>query len=157
MSAFAGQVEGAAAGECGIGPFVETGPEFDEFGDAGGAFGKDRADDLLMAEAGSGIEGVAHMQFDGVVRSPHGCDAALGPIGVGVGPVLLGDDGDATEACGAEREGKAGHAGPENEEIEPVRGGGIGHGNQWEWGLPVPHIPHEEGVPEQEGASPEPP
>lgn len=154
MPAFPREVETPSIGVGRVGILVETGAQFDEFGDPGGAFLKDGADDVLAAEAGAGVEGVPDVEFDGVVGSPDRSNAALGPVGVGVGAVLLGDDGHGAVAGGTEGKGQSGDAGAKDEEVEGARGGGMGHRlsgwPQWEWGFPVPQRPQELGVPEQD-------
>jgi hypothetical protein len=122
MTAFAAQIQFAAAVDIAFGKFHA---EFDQFGDAGGALGDDGAHDLLMAEAGAGGEGVAHVHFDGVLLAGDGGDAALGVVGVGFGAGFLGGNGDAPQMGGLQREGKAGNAAAQDQEVKLLHEGMI--------------------------------
>ena len=55
----------------------------------------DRADDRFLAQAGAGLQRVAHVQLERILLARDRGDAALGVVGVGLRAVLLGDDGHA--------------------------------------------------------------
>ena len=77
VTAFAPEVElVAASGKLAL---VEGYTEVDEFADARGAIGNDRADDLFVAQSGAGIERVAHVQLEGVLAAGDAGDSALRP------------------------------------------------------------------------------
>ena len=82
------------------------------------AFLDDRADGGFLAQAGAGLERVAHVQLEGVLLAGDGGDAALGVVGVGLGAVLLGDDRHAPMRRDLQGEGKPGDAAAEDEKIK---------------------------------------
>ena len=93
-------------------------PEVDQFFDARGAFLNDRADDGLFAQASASPEGVAHMQFEGILLTGDCGDAALGVIGVRLGAIFLGDDADATALRHFQRERQPSNPTAEDQVIE---------------------------------------
>ena len=101
---------------------LEGDPQFDQFADPGRAVFHHQPDHVLMAEAGAGTQGVLDMQLEGIFGGQHRGDAALGQVGGGIDPGLLGDQGDLTQARGLQGEGEAGNAAADNQEI-----GGLGH------------------------------
>lgn len=105
MATFFAEVEFASSAGEGDFAFGEAHAEFDQFGDSCGAFFDDGADDEFFAETGTGFEGVADVHFARIFFAGDGGDAALGVIGVGLGAVFLGDDGDAAVIGDLESEG----------------------------------------------------
>ena len=75
-------------------------------------------DDVLVAQAGPGGQGVAHVDFDRVLLAGDGGDAALGVIGVGLGAGFLGDNGHAPQRRDFQGEGKPGDAAAQNQKIK---------------------------------------
>ena len=75
VAALAGQRELAGLG------VVEDRAQRDQLAHGVRALGDERADGLLVADAGAGDEGVAQVLVGGVTRSERGGDAALRPLG----------------------------------------------------------------------------
>ena len=75
-------------------------------------------DDVFVAQAGPGRQGVAHMDFHRVLLARDGGDAALGVIGVGLGAGFFGDNGDAPQRRDFQGEGKSRNAAAQNQEIK---------------------------------------
>ena len=118
VAAFLAQVELPSAVFARSVALRELHPKIDQLGDAVRAFLDDGADDALVAKARAGFEGVADVHLEGVLLAGDGGDSALGVVGVRLGAVLLGDDGDAPVARDLEREGKSGDAAAEHEIIK---------------------------------------
>ena len=95
VAAFSSQVQ--LAGAVGEGDFAlgKLHAQFDQLGNARWAFFDDRADRRFLAQPGAGLERVAHVRLEGVLLARHGRNAALGVVGIGLGAVLLGNDGHA--------------------------------------------------------------
>jgi len=90
--------------------------------DGRGSLRDDGADDVLAAEAGAGVEGVGHVELDRVAflaktRRQHRGDAALGPGGVGIERLALGQNDDRTMSGGPDGEGETGDARADHQEV----------------------------------------
>jgi len=83
---------------------VEARAERDELADALGPLVHDHVDDVLVTESGAGLDGVAGMRLEGVLRAPDRGDAALRVGGVALVGAILGEDGHAPGVGDAERE-----------------------------------------------------
>ena len=75
--------------------FGKVHAQLDEFRNARRAILYDRAHRRFLAQAGTGLECVAHVQLEGILFARDGGDAALGVVGIGLGAVLLRDDRNA--------------------------------------------------------------
>lgn len=71
---------------------VEVDSPFQQFPDGSGAFLHDRADDLFIAQPGSGVQRVRDMVLERVVMVPHGGYAALRLRGTAIQKFSLGYD-----------------------------------------------------------------
>ncbi len=124
VAALAGQQDLAGAG---VG--VEAGAGRDEAAHGVGALGDERAHGLLGAQAGAGHEGVLEVLLGGVTLAEGGRYAALGPAGGAVVEAGLGDDGDPGAGGGAaQRDGEAGDAGADHDDVgvdRPAGGGRV--------------------------------
>ena len=97
---------------------IEVDAEFHEFGNAGGSLGDDGANDIRVAKPGSGLEGVADVEFERILVAHHAGNPALGPSGVGVRRSALGDKRDTALVGGLQSERESGDAAAEDDEIE---------------------------------------
>ena len=88
--------------------------EFDapghQFRDPRRSFRDDEPDDILMAQAGPADKRIGDVILEGVAAVMNGCNPALGIVGVRFELLFLGDDGDAAEFGGPDREAEAGNA-----------------------------------------------
>jgi len=99
MAAFATEVRPP------VGAVLELHAPGDELRHAGGSGLDDMAHDIHVAETVARGQGVLDVAVEVVGLIGDAGDAALGPVGVGLGTRLLGDDGDGTTAAGeVERE-----------------------------------------------------
>ena len=71
---------------------VEVDSPFQQFPDGSGAFLHDRADDLFIAQSGSGVQRVRDMVLERVVMVPHGGYPALRLRGTAIQKFSLGYD-----------------------------------------------------------------
>lgn len=83
-----------------------------------------QSNDVLMAEPGSGAQGVLDVQGERIIRRQHGGDAALGQIGGGVHLGLFGDNGHRSQARSLDGKGKPGDAAANHKKI-----GALFHGH----------------------------
>ena len=97
---------------------VEMHAKSGQFGDAGGAFGDDRFDDLLAAKSRAGRESVLDMEVEGILVAHHASHAALRPGGVRVRCRAFRDKRHRAFLRGFQCEGEASNAAAENDEIE---------------------------------------
>ena len=81
-------------------------------------------DDLAIAQAVAGDQRVLDVLLEAVVGREHRGDAALGPVGVGVGRPLLRDHDDAAVLGGEEREVEPGDSRSDDEVVGLER---LGH------------------------------
>ena len=121
VAAFLAEVQFARAVGAGNLPLGELHAQLDQLGDARRAFLDDRADRRFLAQAGARLERVAHVQLERILFARHGRDAALGVVGVGLGAVLLGDDGHAPVRRDFQRKGKPRDAAAEDQKIKSAR------------------------------------
>ena len=98
-------------------------PSVDQLADARGAFLDHQLDHALVAQAGAGLDGVGGVRGGRVVGVPDRGHAALGPVGVGVIQRALGQQRDAALTGGLEREGHAGDAAADHQEVEVAHAG----------------------------------
>ncbi len=113
VSALTGQQDLA-----GLGVGVEAGAGGDEAAHRVGALGDQGVHGLVGAEAGAGDEGVVQVLFGGVALAERGGYAALGPAGGAGVEAGLGDDGDLLAGGGAaQRDGEAGDAGADDDDV----------------------------------------
>ena len=96
--------------------------QFDQLGNAGGALFDDRANGLLFAQTGAGLEGVAHVQFEGVLLARDRGDAALGIVGIGFGAIFLGDNGHPPVRRDFQGKGQPANSAAQDQEIEFLHG-----------------------------------
>ncbi len=93
------------------------------------ALGDQGAHGLLVAEPGTGHQGVGEVLLGGVAGPQGGGDAALGPAGGAVVEHRLGDHhGPQAGLAGVERDGEAGHPGADHDDVggRGPAGGGSG-------------------------------
>jgi hypothetical protein len=76
-----------------------------------------QADDLLITDAGTRVEGVGYVGFDAVALMLYGRDAALGIIGVALVEGAFRDQGDAEVFGQAQGQAEAGGTSANNEDI----------------------------------------
>src|SRR5712671_5606416 len=81
-------------------------------------FADNSAHDIFPAKARAGFESVAHMEVERIVLGHDSGDAALRIVGVGLGALFLGDDGDRSNARDLERKRQPGNPAADDEEIE---------------------------------------
>lgn len=118
VPAFASEVVGAgrAAARTAFAGKFEA--EVNEFLDTRGGVADDLTDDAAVAQSVASGEGVGHVFVKIVGLRRDGRNAPLGVVGVGVGFVLFGQDGDGVPGAGAlEREAKAGNAAADHQHI----------------------------------------
>ena len=101
---------------------LEGDAELDQFPDPGRTVLHHHPDHLFVAEPGPGTQGVLNVQREGILRGQHRGDAALGQVGGGVNPGLLGDQGYPAQPRRLQGEGEAGNAAADNQKV-----GGLGH------------------------------
>ncbi len=123
VAALAGQRDLAPGGR------VEVGAGLDQPADRVRPLGDQGPHRALVAQPGTGHEGVVEVLLGGVALAERGGDAALGPAGGAVVEQGLGDD-DRTEPGGgaAQGGGQAGDAGADHDHVGvdgPARLGGV--------------------------------
>ena len=101
----------------GAGAAREVGAERDQLADALGAVAHHQVDDVAVAEAGAGDQRVLDVRLEGILRAPHRGDAALRVGGGALRQAVLGQDDDRARLGGLEREGQAGEAAADDQEI----------------------------------------
>jgi hypothetical protein len=113
-------VVAALAGEqdLAFGVLVEGGAGGDQPADGVRALGDQDPHRLLVAQPGSGDQGVVQVLLGGVVRAERGGDAALGPAGGAVVQHRLGDDQHPEPGHPQpQRGGQPGDAGADDDDI----------------------------------------
>ena len=90
-----------------------------------GALAHAHLDHVAIAQAIARGQGVLDVEVDAVVGGEHRGHAALSPVGVGVGPLLLRDHDDAAMLRGEQGEVEASDAGTDD---QVVGFDGLGHG-----------------------------
>jgi len=112
MAALTGQRQLAGAGA------VEPGSTLDQFGDRGRTLGDEQPHGRLVTDAGTGDESVVEVLAGRVAGGERGGDAALGPAGRARVGDVLGDHEDAMPGLvQVERDGEAGDAGPDDDDV----------------------------------------
>src|SRR2546423_744081 len=105
--------------------------QLDQLGNSRRPFLDDGAHDRLLAQAGAGFKGIAHVEFERIFLARDRGNAALSIVRVGLGAVLFGDDGHAAARRDLEREGKARDATAEDKKVELFHvSGNVASGNR---------------------------
>ena len=112
VTALAGQVPRTALGG------VEQHALVDQPLDGGRTFLDGEANRVHVAQPGAGDEGVLHMGIEGVGGVEHGGDAALGPVGAAGVDSRLRHDADLAVIRHAQRQGQAGRAAADHQDVE---------------------------------------
>ena len=116
-----------------VGPVFKLHAPRDQLGHPGRTLFDDVADHVDVAKAVAGRQRVLHVALEVVGAVGDAGDAALSPVGVGFGPCLLGDDGDAHAPAGQrEREAQAADAASHHDGVESFT-----HVKRWKL-APVP-------------------
>ena len=95
----------------------EAGAEPDQLAHRLGTLAHDGLDRGAIAQAGARAQRIFDMRFERVVDAPYARDAALRVGGVGLGAAGLGQHGDAADLGRLEREGQAGDAAADYQEV----------------------------------------
>ena len=93
MAAFLAQIQFPRAAPRARFAFGELHAQLNQLRDARRTFLHDGAHDFLPAQSGPRLQGIAHVHLERVLPAGDRRDAPLGVVGVGLCPILLGDDG----------------------------------------------------------------
>ena len=96
---------------------VIAGHEGDELADPAGPLGGDLRDDVRIAQALAGLEGVARVGLGAVALAERRGDAALGEVRIGLRELGLGEDRHPAEPGGLEGEDQPGQPRAQHQEV----------------------------------------
>ena len=96
---------------------IKVGAERDEITHAIGPLADDRFDDITVAKAGAGNEGVVGMGLEAVLGAPHRGYPTLSILARALGQAILRDDGYRAAGCALEGAGEPGYAAADDEDI----------------------------------------
>ena len=102
---------------------VELHAEVDQLLDAAGPSLTMSADHGFIAQPGAGVEGIAHVELEGILAAGHAGDAALRPGGVRFCAAALGNDDHRAVGGGRAGEAEPGHAAADDGEIVALSSG----------------------------------
>src|ERR1700692_104599 len=114
MPAFASKVEFAMAGNVAL---VELHAELDQILNSRRSFGHNRADHILVAQAGAGFECIADVQLERILVARHTSDSALRPPRVRIRPLALCDHRHRAVLRRLEGKTKPGNTAADHDEI----------------------------------------